>query len=68
MKNNSAIHRRIPLLAMIIFMFGGIAFGFAWNNLTAGLLVGSGGGLVLMVILRFILYRKNHPSADAKEG
>jgi len=58
MSSNKKLRRRIPFLVFIVSTFAGILLGLIWSNLTAGILIGLGSGLILMVLLRFILYRK----------
>lgn len=58
MGNNQKLRRRIPFLVFVVCMFIGILLGLIWSNLTSGILIGLGAGLILMALLRFILHRK----------
>jgi hypothetical protein len=58
MSNHSKLRGRIPFLCFVFCTFAGIAIGYMSGTITAGTLVGLGAGLILMVLLRFILYRK----------
>ena len=55
---NQKRRSKIPFLTFVACTFVGILFGLIWNNLTAGVLIGLGAGLILLAMLRFILYRK----------
>jgi hypothetical protein len=68
---HSKLRGRIPFLVFVVCTFGGIAIGYLRETITAGTLTGLGAGLIFMVLLRFILYRKkeaegNLPGADSE--
>lgn len=55
MKENKRIRKAIPAMAMLACFLIGTTTGFLTNDLTAGILIGSGIGLILLSILRMVL-------------
>jgi len=49
---------RIPFFSFLVCVLIGILFGLIDRNYAAGILLGVGVGLILMVLLRFILPKK----------
>jgi hypothetical protein len=54
--------KRLPLLSLIVLTLAGLIFGLLWQNLTAGLLLGFGIGLMAMALLRFFIPRREEES------
>jgi hypothetical protein len=66
--NHSRLRDRTPFFSFVVFTFAGIAIGYKFGNIVAGTLVGLGAGLILMVVLRFILYRKKTVAEDPESA
>lgn len=66
MQEQSKTRGYIPSLVMAVCLFIGIGCGLYYGNVTAGILIGLGTGIILMVILRFILTTKANAKRNQK--
>lgn len=61
--------RIIPILLFLVTFLAGILAGYAWRNYPAGILLGLGIGIIMMVLARFIIsFRKNPDEPPANAG
>ncbi|MBX7108992.1 MAG: hypothetical protein K1X61_10125 [Chitinophagales bacterium] len=69
MNERNRIRKAIPALVMIACFFIGTTTGYLTNDLAAGILIGSGTGLIIMSILRMVMKRKKKtPAEDANSA
>ena len=57
----------IPFLVFFISTQIGLLLGYFWRNYLAGVLLGFGVGLILMVLLRFILPKEKKEKEISNE-
>lgn len=65
MKEKKRIRKAIPAMAMLACFLIGTATGFLTNDLSAGILIGAGTGLILLSILRMVLKQDKKATEEA---
>ncbi|MBK9730872.1 MAG: hypothetical protein IPO83_06265 [Chitinophagaceae bacterium] len=67
MTEKRSIRKAVPGIALAACFFIGTATGFLTNDLTAGILIGLGSGLIVMSVLRMVLKRRSTASKEIEE-
>ncbi|MEP7129435.1 MAG: hypothetical protein ABI729_11230 [Chitinophagales bacterium] len=67
MSEKRNIRKAVPGIALAACFFIGTTTGFLTNDLTAGVLIGLGSGLIVMSVLRMVLKRRSTASEKSEE-